>query len=603
MNNQLSCNCWRMQQHFVLVLLLSFLVFATVFGPCFGSGGGGGGGDDDVVVDGILSVVQQSGGGGSLTGGSLEVGSTRDAECEELYGLMPCSTSLGGNLSLLLIYGFMLLKAAQLLSDGSELLLAVLSPGIIGGLVLPILGALPDALLILVSGLGATQAEAQSEVLVGMGLVAGSSVMLLTALWGSCLIVGRCDLVDTSHGKLVAKDRTLNKGFSLFGTGVTTDKQTKWLSWIMMATLLPYVVAQIPRLLGLTAGGSLAVAIAGVLSVLGVIAYCTYQLIAPWIQERRIYWAKHKYKSHVMHRMSYYALKKNLGQVFLEDGATLDAEVLRRFFQKFDQNKDEVLEEAELERLIKKLGIEHKKNMPEKHEIALWMEEFDIVPKDNRITEEEFLKGMEKWRDSVKLTNTCGTNWHSNPNNSAILQEEQEDDDNEDAEEENKALPTKAQIINTAVLYLIAGAALAAFFADPLVDAIGGFSKASGISPFFIAFIATPLATNSSEAISSILFARRKHKKNISMTFSQIYGAVTMNNTLCLGIFLAIVYFRGLVWDFSAEITVILFSTLVMGGLAAVRTTFPLWVAFIAIALYPISIGLVAYLDYVCGWH
>jgi hypothetical protein len=72
-----------------------------------------------------------------------------DAECEELYGLMPCSTSLGGNLSLLLIYGFMLLKAAQLLSDGSELLLAVLSPGIIGGLVLPILGALPDALLIL----------------------------------------------------------------------------------------------------------------------------------------------------------------------------------------------------------------------------------------------------------------------------------------------------------------------------------------------------------------------------------------------------------------------------------------------------------------------
>jgi hypothetical protein len=76
-----------------------------------------------------------------------------------------------------------------------------------------------------------------------------------------------------------------------------------------------------------------------------------------------------------------------------------------------------------------------------------------------------------------------------------------------------------------------------------------------------------------------------------------------MNNTLCLGIFLAIVYFRGLMWDFSAEITVILFSTLVMGGLAAVHMTFPLWVAFIAIALYPISIGLVAYLDYVCGWH
>ena len=66
------------------------------------------------------------------------------------------------------------------------------------------------------SGLGASQAEAQREVLVGMGLLAGSSVMVLTALWGSCLIVGRCDLVEhrRTH-QVVAKDKTLNNGFSL----------------------------------------------------------------------------------------------------------------------------------------------------------------------------------------------------------------------------------------------------------------------------------------------------------------------------------------------------------------------------------------------------
>lgn len=69
-------------------------------------------------------------------------------DCEEHYGIMPCSVSLGGNAALLVIYGYMLLKAAQLLSDGSELLLTVMSPGVIGGLVLPILGAFPDALLI-----------------------------------------------------------------------------------------------------------------------------------------------------------------------------------------------------------------------------------------------------------------------------------------------------------------------------------------------------------------------------------------------------------------------------------------------------------------------
>jgi hypothetical protein len=83
----------------------------------------------------------------------------------------------------------------------------------------------------------------------------------------------------------------------------------------------------------------------------------------------------------------------------------------------------------------------------------------------------------------------------------------------------------------------------------------------------------------------------------------QIYGAVTMNNTMCLGIFLAIVFIRHLLWDFSAEISVIFFATIIMGSVAAFRTTFPLWMAFIGLALYPLSIALVAFLDYVCGWH
>lgn len=70
------------------------------------------------------------------------------SSCEEPYGFMPCSTKLGGNAALLIMYSYAFLKAAQLLTEGSELLLTVMSPGIIGGLVLPILGAFPDALLI-----------------------------------------------------------------------------------------------------------------------------------------------------------------------------------------------------------------------------------------------------------------------------------------------------------------------------------------------------------------------------------------------------------------------------------------------------------------------
>ena len=67
------------------------------------------------------------------------------------------------------------------------------------------------------SGLGGTQTEAQEQILVGIGLLAGSIVMLLTVLWGSCLLLGRCDLkVDDSH-KLTAEDKKLTRHFDLTG--------------------------------------------------------------------------------------------------------------------------------------------------------------------------------------------------------------------------------------------------------------------------------------------------------------------------------------------------------------------------------------------------
>lgn len=45
--------------------------------------------------------------------------------CEETYGILPCSKSVGGNVSLMLAYGYLLFTAAKLISEGSELLLEV----------------------------------------------------------------------------------------------------------------------------------------------------------------------------------------------------------------------------------------------------------------------------------------------------------------------------------------------------------------------------------------------------------------------------------------------------------------------------------------------
>lgn len=45
-----------------------------------------------------------------------------------------------------------------------------------------------------------------------MGLLAGSTVMLLTVIWGSCLLVGKCDIEGPA-----AVDTKDTKGFSLTG--------------------------------------------------------------------------------------------------------------------------------------------------------------------------------------------------------------------------------------------------------------------------------------------------------------------------------------------------------------------------------------------------
>ena len=46
--------------------------------------------------------------------------------------------------------------------------------------------------------------------------------------------------------------------------------------------------------------------------------------------------------------------------------------------------------------------------------------------------------------------------------------------------------------------------------------------QASHIPAFYVAFVVTPYASNASELVSSLIFASRKHKKNISLTFSQV---------------------------------------------------------------------------------
>jgi hypothetical protein len=85
---------------------------------------------------------------------------------------------------LIAAYGYGLARASKNISRGTELLLSIPEySGLIGSVVLPVLGAVPDGAFILFSGLGP---HAQDELSVGVGALAGSTVLLLTGGWGCC---------------------------------------------------------------------------------------------------------------------------------------------------------------------------------------------------------------------------------------------------------------------------------------------------------------------------------------------------------------------------------------------------------------------------------
>ncbi|KAK8496982.1 hypothetical protein V6N13_128565 [Hibiscus sabdariffa] len=517
--------------------------------------------------------------------------------CEQTYGFLPCTTTAIGNLFLILVYGYLMFLAATYLSSGSELLLEILGPGIVGGLFLPMLGALPDAMLILVSGLSGTAETAQDQVSVGMGLLAGSTVMLLTVIWGSCVIVGRCDLRDS-----FAVDGTNTKGFHPTETGVSTDIWTCYAARIMAISIIPFVIVQLPQALNSTSGRHLAVLIALIISVSMLVSYCVYQVFQPWVQRRRLAYVKHK---HVISGILRHLKKQAFGKLLTDDGEP-NTEIIRKLFHAIDENHDGALSHSELKALI--IGIRFEEiDLDKDDAVRKVMLDFD-TSLDSLVQEEEFIKGITKWIIEAKQTGgaylepTAGTfkfidRFHQETKREhALLGSEEQSDEVVEHVENPRWISFKA------VLMLLLGTLIAAAFADPLVDVVDNFSTATSIPSFFISFIALPLATNSSEAVSAIIFASRKKQRTASLTFSELYGAVTMNNVLCLSVFLALVYVRGLTWDFSSEVLVILIVCIVMGAFASFRTTFPLWTCSVAYILYPFSLALVYVLDYFFGW-
>jgi len=120
---------------------------------------------------------------------------------------------------------------------------------LVGSVVLPILGAVPDGLMVLLSGLGD---DAQGQVSVGVGALAGSTIMLLTLPWFVAVYTGRVNIkagVATYKRPSGNTDKNWQKlmppgNASLCGTGVQWGQDIKNNTLMMLFTLLGYIIIQ-----------------------------------------------------------------------------------------------------------------------------------------------------------------------------------------------------------------------------------------------------------------------------------------------------------------------------------------------------------------------
>ncbi len=68
-----------------------------------------------------------------------------------------------------------------------------------------------------------------------------------------------------------------------------------------------------------------------------------------------------------------------------------------------------------------------------------------------------------------------------------------------------------------------------------MVDVLSEIGKRTNISPFYIAFVLAPLASNASELIAAYNYSQKKTVTSMSISLSTLQGAAVMNNTFVLG--------------------------------------------------------------------
>ncbi|MFS7984372.1 putative EF-hand domain pair protein CML [Helianthus anomalus] len=670
-------------------------------------------------LDHSTSELVSDGGDHDLTQGAessflhLKGVDSSEEQCEQMYGFLPCSENTFGHFFLIVVYEYLLYHGECYVSSGGKRIFKILGPGIFGASAFQILGFLPESLILLFSGLFNTQEVAQEYVLTGVGLLAGSTILLLTLLWGTCVIIGSKDFSSESGSNTSSRStQSPYKKFLSFltGSGVTTDPETSSAARIMLLSLIPFLFLLIPKLFGMTytTHGYIYIITLPV-SVTFLLVYFIYQVFEPSIQKRRLSYVKHE---HLVLDLLKHIQEHTAEKILTEDGlANLTA--IKSLFTKIDQDGDAYISFPELRGVLQDIKF-RQLTWDKQQTIEQVLKEFDDDG-DTKVTIDEFTDRFTKWLDETKSAvnkpyrsvnswkdlyqvvqpwvqtkknehemmkalvseiishaknsplgkfytedgkpnvsaikrlfksldvnndNSISlselktlmmdfdfgeTSWNVDEATSHIMQDLDKSGDQQIDEEEfvdgfrdmlnvsNVQLTPKTPgpkeisrkpwekwvdgevdrsmwAWTKAVMLLVLGITMLALLAEPLIHSVQNVSNSATIPSFFVSFILVPLATNARAAVTAIQTASQRKERTTSLTFSEIYDGVFMNNVLGFSVLLAVVYFRGLVWHFTAELLVVFIVCIVVGTAAGFRSKFPVWTSIASYLLYPLSL-------------
>ncbi|GMI66720.1 Na+/Ca2+ exchanger [Hibiscus trionum] len=71
--------------------------------------------------------------------------------------------------------------------------------GFFGASLFNVLGIFPQVILVLVNGVSASEETAETKESISMAILAGSTIMMLTLVWGSIIAFGSYDLSNTNN--------------------------------------------------------------------------------------------------------------------------------------------------------------------------------------------------------------------------------------------------------------------------------------------------------------------------------------------------------------------------------------------------------------------